>query len=92
MEAVETLATIVAAAHETSFQEYGEMLRDGRVGEPGVVDESADGRLSSSKKIEQGPPVGVSDGVKDVCRSASATHEASILHRMLKRQEASRSS
>jgi hypothetical protein len=76
VEPIEALTAFLPAPHEPDLQENGKVLRDCRVRETGVLDQSPNTCFASREEIEQPTPVCIGDGVEDIDGGCSPTHDA----------------
>jgi hypothetical protein len=85
------LPALLPPLYEARFVQYGQVLRDRGVRQPGVLDERPHGSLSAPQEIEQDAAVAIGHGVKHIGARWAATHvsvipETTTLQQSLKRQ------
>jgi len=66
LEAIDTLPALGPTDNDTCVQEHLEMLGDKRIGEPGRLDERANGSVFVTQDVQQFAPIAVRDRVKRV--------------------------
>jgi hypothetical protein len=75
---VQAALGVGAGLDETGLFEHPKVLRDGRLTELQVIDEVPDGTLSVPKKVEDGPPTGLTQDIE----GGERWHERSILYQL----------